>query len=239
MPSRRPAAVVLEFLGLPGAGKTAIAERLLASCRARGWVCAGRRDLAPRGLARLFRPVTRLGFAVRHPAAPAATLRFALSIRPRTWQGIRHAMRAARWGAALTDAGRGFDLLVLDQGPLQDLWSAQLGATGWSPAARDAAVRAALAGPARALVYFTIDADRAARRVLDRSPGSSRVDRLPPDEARRLLDRERERIEALFARSRELAATRSLCLDAARPLEDVSAAVESFVLDLARGTRAA
>src|SRR5690606_2109825 len=119
---------VLEFVGRPGAGKTTLARRLTAGLAAEGIRCAAPRleriDVPARGARRFARGAHRVATYAATPVLSATVLRFGFSIRP-----LRPAR--AKWLRDVLDTVRGVassapdrELILLDQGVLQALWSA-------------------------------------------------------------------------------------------------------------------
>lgn len=189
--TRRDAAPFLvELVGLPGAGKTAIATRLVADLRSRGMVCAERRG-GPGGQGgRARHRVERALSLLRHHEQTRASLRFAASVRPRLLTPFARAIRLSGWmrqlsAYAVSDA----DVVVLDQGPIQDAWSVTVPSRSWSEAAMRGAV-----GPLvqvtempRALVYVDVEVETAAERLRLRRGTSSRFDGLSATQTRTWL----------------------------------------------------
>src|SRR6266516_5054329 len=62
-----PRTLILEFVGLPGAGKTSVAERLIPRLRCRGIACADRQLVFPGSPSRAVRYAKLAAVAARHP----------------------------------------------------------------------------------------------------------------------------------------------------------------------------
>ena len=121
---------VVEFCGLPGAGKSTLARAVVARLRLRGIattdVMAQLGPDAARG-ARLRRKVVAIGRATVEPGSVTLAARVALAseqidardriARPANLLVVRHAVRRGR---------RRTGVHVLDQGPVQEWWSAAL-----------------------------------------------------------------------------------------------------------------
>ncbi len=181
---------VVEFCGLPAAGKSTLARAVVAQLRLRGVptteVMATLGPDASRS-ARLARKVMAIGRGAVEPGAVAVALGVGLRsgqqdvrdqvARPANLLVVRHAVRRAR---------RRPGVHVLDQGPLQEWWSAALRAddarvlrqSGSDPAER-----------AHLLVRVDTPVPVLLARLAERGPRQSRLEAVEPDQQRRDLER--------------------------------------------------
>jgi thymidylate kinase len=200
-----PPAALIEFAGLPGSGKSSFSHVLAEA-------------LARRGL-----PVSEPSFEITHRRGPGARRRAklgyvaaALGRRPRQGLCALDVVRSAG-AASLADtarvawnllavqgmAGPSGEVRVLDQGPIQGLWSVAFSASSaldpgaaarWlEPIARD--------WPAWWIVFVEVPEELALARLAERGPRQSRLEdptrRDPIANARRALDECRRAAERL------------------------------------------
>lgn len=189
--------VVVEFVGLPGVGKSYITRLVVARLAERGvaassqalqinhelepWrrvlhkvaLCAGEFLRDPAGAARAVRTLAR---SDQESRVDVARLSY-------NWLFLSGLIRRAR--------GRG-GVEILDEGMIQLVWS--IAFAGGEGAVRDCAA-VLLADPARAValpdVVVLVDAplDRVGERLAERGTRASRVDRMGPAERRQALVR--------------------------------------------------
>lgn len=158
----RRADPVIEFVGLPGAGKSTISRALPAT-----WPTSRNTDPAPLPLARRL-------WLYRHALA------FMLSLRPLQWKDVT---RLRRLAAELRFYERAAGApLVIDQGMIQKLWSILLDRKSHSPAALERLVAALAPSAADIIVWLGTPPDLAAERLITRNGGNSRLQKRSEDE---------------------------------------------------------
>jgi thymidylate kinase len=233
--------LVLEFVGLSGAGKSTAAEVLLERLRQRGYHCAHRHMIGGQELPRAdhFR---RLGwYLLSHPRVLQAAARLGI---PATRQGssrLREALRFHVWSYRLTLARKlGSDIVVLDQGVVQEAWGLMVRQTGWDRAALEVAVGDVIGQlqSRYALVYFEVDRPTAARRIAARSHGESRFDQMTQTEMGQLLDQSAPLLRAMYDTTVRVLNLPSLIVDGSRPVEELVTEIASFAEARLRLTRA-
>lgn len=201
--------LVVEFCGLPGAGKSTLARALVERLRAGGVpavdVMAPLGPRAGRGV-RIARKVAMVGRAALDPDA----WRIASEVGLRSGQADRRDRIARPLNllvvrAAVARAAQHTGVHVLDQGPLQEWWSAALRADerrvlGW----------AAADGPTRADLLVRVDTpvDVLVTRLAGRAGAQSRLEGLGPDAQRAELVRADALLDALCAESVHSSGTR-------------------------------
>ncbi len=173
---------VVEFCGLPGAGKSTLARAVVAQLRLRGVptteVMATLGPDATRA-ARLTRKFSAVLSGIRATGSPRVVADVALRsaqqdrrdrlARPANLLVVRHAVTRARSRPGVH---------VLDQGPLQEWWSAALRADDTrvlEMAAHDRAPRADLVVQVHAPIEMLVD------RLEARGPRQSRLEALDPE----------------------------------------------------------
>ena len=174
-PTGRP--LIIELAGLPGAGKTSLTERVSLPHR-------GRRDI---GLLNL--PLRRETW----PVARAATM-LAVSIRP--WKP-GYLLRAIKLVLALRCYGPvDADLVIMDQGLVQKLWSFLIEAQSYPAQRLEDLVDALSPFAADHLVWIGVPHTLAAQRIAGRVGGNSRFDGQDAETITRRL----ENLEGVYMR---------------------------------------
>jgi thymidylate kinase len=230
---RPPAApvLVLEFLGLPGAGKTTLAERLLPLLHQEGRAC-GRREAIGRLKGGRAEHYARLAaFTLRRGRHLSAARRLAAAVTPSSIARWRFAAKLAVWPYRLSLAGdRGYDTLVLDQGPLQSAWCVLLGGALRDEAALRAAVGDLLADRAFAFAFIFVDIapELAADRIAARGPMGPPFDR-GTAETLRLLSAHRDHLERILRIAEERTGSPVLRVDGSASLEENDRRIAAFV----------
>jgi hypothetical protein len=177
-------------------------------------------------------------FFLRHPSEVRTAVRLgsaAGSPTPlRLMQGLKY---VSAWSHRFALARRqGHQILVLDQGVLQDAWSLMLRGSWRDDSVQEAASRTILsAGLPYLLVYFDIDVDLAVKRIAHRPSMHSRFDHLDPDEAARQLALEGERLDELFTRVVTMTGAAHHRVNATFPPDDTCAEILGLVEGLLRG----
>lgn len=200
---------VIEFAGLPGAGKTTICRHLATPHGGKGAVPLRRMrvDAAVRGFARAY-------------------LGLLMTIRPLTIDRLR---RSVNLLAFLRHYGGTDQPLVLDQGVVQKLWSILIDAESYSPERLRRVVAAFRPLAPDRLIVVAVPAGIAARRVAERRHGNSRFDgRDEAAVAAALAEAEQllADLVALFAAETGVAVTR---LESTRPPAENAGAVDALL----------
>lgn len=223
--------LILEFVGLPGAGKTSVAERLIALLRSRGVACADRQLVFPGSPSRAVRYARLAAFAARHPRILLSSLAYALTVRPVTSERLRCALTLLIWAHRLKlPRTRRFPLVLLHEGLVHNAWCVLLRGELRSETVQRAAVRSALSciGLPFAFVYLDVGLDVAIERVGTRSttPLFNQSNR---QESQRLLVAHGPHLKRIFEHALEVTGAPHIRIDASRPMDEVCAEVASFV----------
>jgi thymidylate kinase len=238
MNSQAGGPLVVEFVGLPGAGKTAVAERLGAALTQRGISWGSRKDVGGQKVRRSTHYAGLALYYLRHPVELQAALQLGQRGSSRMWARIYQAVKyVSVWSYRLTLARPGgYQVLILDQGPVQDAWSLLLRGPWRDGMVQEAVSRVILtSGLSHALVYFDLPVEVAVQRIAQRPTRESRFDRLEPPETARQLAREGKRLEQLYAGVVQTTGTVHCRLNATQPLEQSCAELEGFIAAIQPG----
>lgn len=223
--------VVVEFVGLPGAGKSTLAARLLEELKAQGYDCAGRELLQAKDGGWLAGRSDRLRFWLRHLGLVRSTALAVLAVGAGGTEALRHAARLGRWGSGferLTNSGH--QIIFLDQGVVQQAWSSLFrAASGRSRLLQLLDLILRDAPPRLAFVYCDVPLDVALQRIAARPEGRSTFDDLDQVEARRLLASHGTDLRELFAHSVDTVQAPHLTVDTSTDLAESCRSVIDFV----------
>jgi thymidylate kinase len=233
--------LILEFVGLSGAGKSTTADALLERLRQRGYRCAHRHIIGGQELPRAEH-FGRLGwYLLSHPRVLRAAARLGLLAARQTTSRLQEALRFHVWSYRLTLPRKlGSDIAVLDQGVVQDAWGLMVLQTGLDRTALEAAAKEVIRGALvpYALVYFQVDRETAIQRVAARSHGESRFDQVTQPEMGQLLDRYAPLLPMMYDTVLRSLNLPSLTVDASRPVEELVTEIAAFAEERLRLTRA-
>lgn len=211
----RRAEPVIEFVGLPGAGKSTITRALPP-----GWPTS--RNTDPAAL-----PLARRLWLYRH------ALGFMLSLRPLALKDID---RMRKLAAELRFYERGAaGPLVIDQGMIQKLWSILLDRRRFSSGALERLVAALAPTAADLVVWLATPPDLAAERLVARNGGNARLQKRPEEEMMAGLVAGQARYAMLLDLFRRHARCRVLELAGTDPVEVNAARVTAAVAELRGG----
>lgn len=165
-PSGSP--LVIELVGLPGAGKTSLVNAISVPH-------AGRRTIS----------VWQGKYGKHSPAVFCAAIRLALSIRPFR---ISYVVRALKLAFALRCYGPlSQNVVVLDQGVVQKIWSMIIETRSYSNDRLEELIVALSPYAADQIVWLSVPARLAAERINARKSGNSRFDGLEMAEVEKRL----------------------------------------------------
>jgi thymidylate kinase len=129
------------------------------------------------------------------------------------------------------------DVVVLDQGPVQDAWSVTVPARSWGETAMQAAVGRLMqvTRMPRALVYVDVDIETASERLLQRRGISSRFDGLSAIQTRTWLTHYGRSLSSVFQYAVTVSNASFVRVDGRLPLDEVSHHVARFLDDARSG----
>jgi thymidylate kinase len=231
------APLIIEFVGLSGAGKTTVAERVLARMRSQGLACADRQLIGGRGVARAIHYSRVAAFNLRNRQHIPLALRYGLAVKPFRRSRVRDALKLSAWAYRLNVARvMNVDVVLLDQGVVQQAWSPLLGGQLHNErllcAALDSVLRSAQLS--FAYVYFDVAIEVASERIASRPTMKSYFDGMAPAAAKTLLAAHKEHLERILAYAVDVTDAPCRRVDGNRSLDESCEDVARFVDQVTR-----
>jgi thymidylate kinase len=224
-------ALVIEFLGLPGAGKSTLAERLVRRLQAEGLVLGRREAIGRLDGGRAEHYARLLAFTVAQRRHLSTAMRLAAAVTPVSMLRLRFAAKLATWPYRLSLVHRcHHDTLVLDQGPLQSAWCVLLDGELREESVLRAEVHDLLADGCLtfAFVYVDVAPALAADRIAARGPMAPPFHR-DRAETLRLLTTHRPHLARILEMAEEHVRAPVLRVDGSAPLEQNDVCIAAFV----------
>jgi thymidylate kinase len=213
--------VIVEFAGLPGAGKTTVARQVLPELRTRGYRCGDRDLIRGRTCGQERVPYGGLGqFYLSQHAALRSALRLGLSAAPYNGARVREVLKLLLWSYRLSVVRETrHDVVVLDQGVVQQGWTTMVRGECWDEkAVRDAVSTMLLSARVPVvLVYVNVGVHVAVDRMQSRPTMRSSYDRMSREDAIRRLDLHQRRLTTIFQHAAADTGAPHLTVDGSRP----------------------
>jgi len=231
----------IEFTGLPGAGKTTVAHRVAQLLLARDHSVYTRENLTDHRtrLTRFERGLSLLVFVFRNFYLVMNIIFFGFLFRPINFFSLKYAYGCVRTvfkiSTAIKTAGQaGHDMVIFDQGILQDLWSIGVtGTPGQNKQFGDHLFK--LLKHIRRIVnystvLFEIHSEQAAERILARSPSPYRFDNMDRKTILDTLRKKSDYLQLIVETAARLNSHRQLVIDMNSASVETSAQrVASFI----------
>lgn len=233
--SERHARVVVEFVGLPGSGKSTVCHRVKALLAQAGMAASTTADFVAwsASLGKAYKLWLMLRSPLRTVCHLVRGVRFWLSLDRRTSASLRRVLLAPMIARSLERflESESAPLALLDQAGVQGVWSIGALARDWDREALAGLLRSAAADASRLYVCLTADAAFASRNIAARSGGDSRFDALAAPQTEEALHVAQPLMTGIF-RWIEARGGNVLVLDAAADVEAKARAVAEQVRNL-------
>jgi thymidylate kinase len=229
---KRLTPLVVEFLGLPGVGKTTVLSPVAAQLQAAGISIVLRNEIlqqwqALSGLQRLrqWMPSTLNQWQVLMQSVGLAA-----QVKPINLPSFSKAVKIFS-NLKRLDQIQSPQLVLLDQGMLQETWS--VGITGEPPTEVQLRSRLAPLFDQRslAIVYFKADPNLALDRLQQRSTQNSRLNQMSPQTAQAMLSRYAPYLDDILATARSRQAP-ILEIDSDRPVAEKAEKIAHWITHL-------
>lgn len=231
------APIVIEYFGLPGAGKTTVAENVISRLRRSGKRVADLSDIDQLGNRysrerllignQLLKAHIRYGMGLGYYLATTRPLKYESVIRTALLP-----LSELRLGRTLLKSEG--CVYVLDQFTIQSIWSIAVGSNRWSKRWVSQVVHDMLTinnQAERAFVFFDIDADSAADRIESRTNGNSRFDNKARDEVLSKLRGEVSRM-AYIAEEIQSSSRPMITIKGNEPIRNKVDAISDWIEDM-------
>jgi hypothetical protein len=226
--------VIVEFLGLPGLGKSTLANRVQASLIDSTYVVGNRIDVQnwyrdQPYASRFSLCLRKIGWSFRYWWQ---AVRFARSLNALDSAGWARVFRAPLLELYLRQFLRihPVNALVLDEWSLQNLWSVGAFSTGFDSGLLRHMARLPVVAFPRCYVYLNAPLEVAARRIARRSDGNSRFDTVDKANLPLLLEKAAPLMAELTQVVQQYQADRLLTIDAEQTLDEKVACVIDFMV---------
>lgn len=241
--------IVVEFIGLPGAGKTTIAQNAIENLTAAGYRCFGLSTLdrpessekAKGGLISKLRMLKQFAIAClmyRHIAIYAFL--YTMQVRPLSYINLRRFLvLLARLDFMTTLMDRDYDFIILDQGLLQYIWS--IAVTGEGPKndkylAR--VLKSILDEISLFVIMVDVETDLAIERIVSRPTMRSRFDHMPASKAQAILSRHKEIFSQIVDSANTFRDTGYLNVNGSQPIKQNVGLIVPFIEQSRQGSSA-
>jgi thymidylate kinase len=195
--------LLIEFIGLPGAGKTTIAQVAIQNLNASGYRCFGlstldkpeTKEKVKGGILSKFRTIIQFILSCFiYPRIAMDAIRFVMQVKPVSLNNIQRyilLMARLKFFGSLMDED--LDFIILDQGLIQYIWS--IAVSGERPTDNsylEKLVNSLLVEMPLFVIMVDIETELAIKRIINRPTMRSRFDRMPPSIAEEWLSNHKE-----------------------------------------------
>ncbi|MGE5251974.1 MAG: hypothetical protein ACM3QS_17350 [Bacteroidota bacterium] len=232
--------LLIEFIGLPGAGKTTIAQRVKAELEGQGYRCFGLSSIdSPEAVEKKkggpFNKVKTLSRTLLscliYREIAASALSYTLRVRPldrRTLRRLVTLLSRLDFTGGLVRSD--YDILLLDQGLLQNIWS--IAVSGDPPEDEThlkRLLKSVLDQFSPLIVGVHVGADLAADRVTTRRTMRSRFDRMDASRTEPLFVKYQDVISRILSLSADIQEEACLDVNGGKPPEQNVQLIVPFI----------
>lgn len=237
--------VFIEFIGLPGAGKSTVSRELISSLIRKGVKVASIEDIINSNWRNSSNPDAMVGrfvfyllYVLRQATIVRHVLRYIIRTRPlsladslqtRHMFGLDEVYRKVSSGRSSS----GYDIAICEDGFLQVIWS--LTSMRRVPSIKDVGALLEFLCSRHQIypVYLVADPQTSLKRMLGRERPRSRIAFQPRNEALQILERQQEACRCLYKISSRLSRRGGLCIPATQGVsENVETIMEEVLENL-------
>jgi thymidylate kinase len=221
--------LLVEFIGVPGAGKTTIAQVAIENLNASGYRCFGlstldkpeTKEKLKGGILSKLRTTFQFALScIIYPRIAIDALRFVMQVKPVNFNTIqRYILFMARLKFFSSLIEEDFDFIILDQGLIQYIWS--IAVSGEEPTSdRYLAqlVNSLLDEMPLFVILVDIETELAIERIVNRPTMRSRFDRMAPSMAEVWLSTHKEVFSKIIESTGEFKSTGYLNVSGDQPV---------------------
>ncbi|QQK80445.1 AAA family ATPase [Salicibibacter cibi] len=185
---------IYEFIGMPGSGKTTVAGHVINHLKADGYSVPSIKEIIKVRTFKLNRPsqlikyISFFFFCLVNVLLFYKVLTFSSSVKPRNTESYIYSIVLMRHLYYIrTLKKKNYDIIIMDEGTLQYVWSIVLSGDSFSKARLTKLVRALSKKNDVNLLFMSFDAKSAADRVKKRNLKSGRINLLSSQKLESLL----------------------------------------------------
>lgn len=234
------APLVIEFIGLPGAGKTTIAQKAIEYLTSSGYRCFGLSTLDnPEGIEKKkggffskLRTLYNFAFScVMYRRLAINVFLFAINVKPLRLVNLqRSLLLLVRLKVMKTLMDGNYDLIIIDQGLIQYVWS--IAVTGEHPSNikyLERVLKSILEEISLFVIMVDVETELAVKRIVSRPTMRSRFDRMPASKAEAMLSKHKQIFSQIIDTAHTFRDTGYLNIDGSQPIPKNVSLIVPFI----------
>ncbi|MGL5794852.1 MAG: hypothetical protein ACRC06_10680 [Waterburya sp.] len=235
---QQPTPLIVEFVGLPGAGKTTISQQVVSQLRDRGLQIVFRSEILEQWQRKNFlqKAIQLFPKNLNHWHILINSLVLAWQVKPINWHSFAKAVKIftnVKRNDAVAHVNH-CDIILLDQGLLQETWS--VGITGNSPQTKylQQGITPIFRNRATLIIYCRVNVSTALKRIQNRQTMNSRFDRMDSKQAYSTMEKYASYLEEIISCARACHVP-ILALDSSQTIKSQSQKIIDLLSNLSSG----